>query len=450
MGLMDNALRWLELLLFERFGHSFILQLKSGNKIQVAIANDSRCIELPVDATTFIRTDSDLPCTQWNAAAEGWQTALDPILPAPGASTLPSQLIASIAQGYRIHYDILGLTYWMLSRQEEVGRTDTDNHGRFPATSSHAYKNGYLERPIVDEWLHVLGQVIQRAWPGIALKQHSFAMKVSHDVDVPSRYTFRSWPGVARAMLGDVLKWHDFRAALRAPLIRLNSSDRLHPNDPANSFDWIMDVSERHGLTSAFYFICGRTAPEFDADYEPEDPAIRSLMRSIYQRGHEIGLHPSYNTYQTPSAIVAEAKRLRAVAESDGIRQREWGGRMHFLRWEHPTTLRAWEEAGMDYDSTLGYADHPGFRCGTCFEYPAFDPVSGMILKLRLRPLIAMECTVMATRYMGLGTGDAAFRKFKQLKDACNAVGGCFTLLWHNTELEMLPERRLYQAVISC
>lgn len=104
----------------------------------------------------------------------------------------------------------------------------------------------------------------------------------------------------------------------------------------------------------------------------------------------------------------------------------------------------------MDYDSTLGYADHPGFRCGTCFEYPAFDPVSGMILKLRLRPLIAMECTVMATRYMGLGTGDAAFRKFKQLKDACNAVGGCFTLLWHNTELEMLPERRLYQAVISC
>lgn len=172
-------------------------------------------------------------------------------------------------------------------------------------------------------------------------------------------------------------------------------------------------------------------------------------MRRIHQRGHEIGLHPSYNTYQTPSAIAAEAKRLRAVAESEGIRQTEWGGRMHFLRWEHPTTVRAWDAAGMDYDSTLSYADRPGFRCGTCFEYPAFDPVAQQMLKLRIRPLVAMECTVMAPRYMGLGTGEAAFAKFKQLKDACRAVEGCFTLLWHNTQFETVGERGLYEDVIK-
>lgn len=49
---------------------------------------------------------------------------------------------------------------------------------------------------------------------------------------------------------------------------------------------------------------------------------------------------------------------------------------MHYLRWGHPTTLQAWNDAGMDYDSTLGYADSPGFRCGTCFEYPAFNPIT--------------------------------------------------------------------------
>jgi hypothetical protein len=337
----------------------------------------------------------------------------------------------------------------MLSRLEEVGRTDLDSHGRFPATSSHAYKHGYLERPIVDEWLYVLGQVIQRTWPGIALKQHRFSIKVSHDVDGPSRYAFRSWPGIARAVAGDILKRRDFGAALRAPWIRLTSGDRLHPSDPANTFDWIMDVSERHGLTSAFYFICGRTAPQLDADYEPEHPAIRALMHRIHQRGHEIGLHPSYNTYQTPSAIVDEAKRLRTVAESEGIRQTEWGGRMHYLRWEHPTTLRAWDAAGMDYDSTLCYADRPGFRCGTCFEYPAYDPVALEMLKLRVRPLVAMECTVMAPCYMGLGTGEVAFAKFKQLKDACRAVEGCFTLLWHNSQFATAEERELYEGLVA-
>lgn len=445
---MNVALNWLSRVIEERFGHPFTLTPQSTNTLRITLGPGSPHIELPLDSATFTRADSGLPCTQWNAVAEGWQIALDPILLAPGACALPSPLIEPTMHGHRIHYDILGLTYWMLTRQEEVGRTDLDSHGRFPATSSHAFNYGYLERPIVDEWLHILGQVIQRTWPGITLKQHQFSMKVSHDVDRPSRYAFRSWPGMARAMAGDILKRRDFGAALRAPWIRLTSGDRLHAADPANTFDWIMDVSERHGLPSAFYFICGRTVPQFDADYEPEHPAIRALMRHIHERGHEIGLHPSYGTYQQPDLLKAEADRLRRIADEEGIEQSEWGGRMHYLRWTHPTTLRAWADAGMNYDSTLGYADRAGFRCGTCFEYPAFDPVAGEILPLRIRPLVAMECTVMAKRYMGLGTGDAALDKFNQLKEACRAVDGSFTLLWHNSQFETAAERAVYVAAL--
>ena len=68
-----------------------------------------------------------------------------------------------------------------------------------------------------------------------------------------------------------------------------------------------------------------------------------------------------------------EFERLISVAEEEGICQDVWGGRQHYLRWEAPTTWRAWEEAGLDYDSTLTFADHAGFRCGVCFEYPVYD-----------------------------------------------------------------------------
>ena len=443
-----STLEWMQFILQERFGHAFTLQQQSDNTLQITLDAATPCITLALDGATFTRADSNLPCTPWNATAEGWQTALHPVLPAPGTSTLPSPLIEQTAQGWHIHYDILGLTYWMLSRQEEVGRTDLDAHGRFPATSCHAFKHGYLERPIVDEWLYILGQVITRTWPGLQLKQHSFSMKVSHDVDAPSRYGFASAKGLLRSMAGDVLKRGDIQSALRAPWIRLNTRDALHPSDSFNTFEWIMDMSDRHGLTSAFYFICGRSS-NMDAAYEPEHPAIRTLMRRIHERGHEIGLHPSYGSYQKPEIIATEAQRLRRVAAEEGITQSEWGGRMHFLRWEQPTTLRAWADAGMNYDSTLSYADLPGFRCGTCFEYPAFDPVRGEMLNLRVRPLIAMECTVMAPRYMGLGTGEAAYAKFSQLKDACRAVNGCFTLLWHNSQFETEAERGLYEAVLQ-
>jgi len=444
------ALTWLETILHERFSHHFSLT-QQDNQLTMRLPDAVGVILFDTLIPAFHRAGSDAPCSQWDAAAQGYTAALGLPLPAPGTATLPAQLIEPIAQGHAVHYDILGLTYWMLARLEEVNPPASvlDNHGRFPATASHAYLHGYLARPVVDEWLHILGQVIQKTWPALQLKQHQFSMKVSHDVDGPSRYAFRSAAGIVRAMAGDVLKRADLKSALLAPWVRLHSQTALHPADPANTFDWIMDVSERHGLKSAFYFICGRTDPAKDADYEPEHPAIRTLMRRIHARGHEIGLHPSYGSYQTPAIIQTEAARLRRIAAEEGITQPEWGGRMHYLRWQHPTTLRAWDLAGLTYDSTLSYADRPGFRCGTCFEYPAFDPVAYQALRLRVRPLIAMECTVMAPRYMGLGTGQAALDKFNELKNACKAVAGCFTLLWHNSQFDTGAERVLYENVIE-
>ena len=299
---------WIKTILQERFGHEFSFNAGVQGSLLLSLLNAEGSISFTIDKTTFTRADSNLPCTQWDATSEGWQSVLGSPLPAPGAASLPTPLITPTDQGMHVAYDILGLTYWMLSRQEEVGRTDLDEHGRFPATSSHAYKHGYLERPVVDEWLHILGQVIQRTWPGIELKQHTFSMKVSHDVDGPSRYGFRSVPALVRAMVGDVIKRRDFKSAMLAPWVRMNTRTQLHPADPANTFDWIMDVSEQHGLQSAFYFICGHTDPH-DADYQPEHPAIRHLMRRIHQRGHEIGLHPSYGTYQKPKLIRQEADR---------------------------------------------------------------------------------------------------------------------------------------------
>lgn len=439
------ALNWLQEILRERFGHYFILEIESDSLLCIALEGDEKRIELAINAA-FTRSDSDLPCTHWDAIAEGWQPALSGRMPAPGAIFLPRPLAESTPRGYRVHYDILGLAYWMLSRQEEVRRTDLDEHGRFPAKASHGLKHGYLERPIVDEWFHVLGQLITKTWPILVLKRHTFAVKLSHDVDSPSRYAFRSWKGIVRAAGGDLFRRRRPQDALLAPWIRARSGKNLHPRDPYNTFDWLMDVSERKGLVSAFYFICGRSS-SFDTDYEPEHPAIRSLMRRIHSRGHEVGLHPSYGSYRRPEIIAAEAQRLRHVAQQEGITQSQWGGRMHYLRWEQSSTLRAWADAGMDYDSTLGYADLPGFRCGSCFEYPAFDPVRGEQLRLRLRPLVVMECTVMASNYLALGTGEAACAKFMQLKNACQAVNGNFTLLWHNSQLESALERALYQAV---
>lgn len=444
----DAALRWLEVILAERYGRAWQLaRTEEGLRLQLAGAEGAILFDTLCEG--FTQAHSNQPFTRWDAEREGWSSVLSGPLPAPGVADLPWPLIEPRGTAQVIHYDILGLTYWMLARVEEIGSTNLDNYGRFPATASHAFQHGYLNRPVVDEWLHLLGQVIQRQWSGMELKRHQFSIKVSHDVDQPSLYAFKPWREIARMMAGHIIKRHDLKAFFTAPYVKLATRNELIAADPYNTFDWLMDVSEENNLKSAFYFICGRTNPGRDADYEPEHPVIRKLMLRIHERGHEIGLHPSYNTFQKPELLKKEADRLKRVCVELGIEQKLWGGRMHYLRWEQPTTLRAWAEAGMNYDSTLGYADRPGFRCGTCYEYLAFEPIAQRQLSLRIRPLIVMECSVINDVYAGLGVTDAAAELINKLKERCAAVNGVFVMLWHNCYLQGKPLLAMYAKSIT-
>jgi len=439
---------WLEEILKERF--SLELQITEKNdSISLLLKNADSSIRLPKMNTVFFEDKSIVACGEWDTSKENWYSILDKPIPTPGMSKPPFPLIKHKKGMYIIEYDILGLLYWTLSRQEEVNSTNLDNHNRFPATASHAYKHDYIERPIVDEWLHILRQVIKKQWAHVELKTHKFQLKVSHDVDIPSQYGFSSGKNLLKSIAQNVIRHHDYGSFLLAPWIRFNTRTHLHPKDPFNTFNWIMDNSEKNNLTSAFYILCGGSETEKHADYKLDHPAIRTLLRHIHERGHEIGLHPDYNTYKSPKEINRAAQQLKQACSEEHIIQNEWGGRMHYLQWEHPTTLLAWESAGMSYDSTLGYADQPGFRCGTCFEYPAFDPVSKKRLNLRLRPLIVMESTIIAKYYLNLGYSKESLRKFNQLKDTCKQVGGQFTLLWHNSQLTRKEDRYFYQKLIA-
>jgi len=450
--LKGSIIDWLSHLLSERFDLDIKLTNNQTDRISLTIADQSGSIIFPLLSDCFFNTETlEIPCTRWSCEEEGWDSVLESPLFVLGVTTISANLIVREGESHIIHYDLLGLFYWVLSRYEEVVATDSDfdSYGRFPASSSHAFKHGYLERPIVDEWMHILGQLIEKQWPIIKIKEHSFAIKLSHDVDSPSRYGFASIKALTKIVAIDILHNHRINSLWQAPWIRLNTRTSLNSIDPHNTFDWIMDESEQHGLTSAFYFICGRTDASKDADYDLSHPAIRDLIKRIYTRGHEIGLHPSYNSFQSPKIIVEEADKLRHLCREEELDCNKMGGRMHFLRWEQPTTLYGWEEANMQYDSTFSYADKPGFRCGTCHEYPAFDPVEGKMLKLRIRPLIAMECTIIADRFMGLGYTDEALDMFLGLKETCRKVKGNFTLLWHNSHFSNKLDKDIYISILN-
>lgn len=345
--------------------------------------------------------------------------------------------------------DIFGSAFFMLSRYEEAAAPQLDGHQRCVASGSIAAKFGFLHRPIVDEYTEILWACMTRLWPRLKRKIWDYTMAVSHDVDKPYEYAFLSPEKIARTVGSELLNKGNISGALAVARSWMSARVNISAPDPCENFDAIMDASEERGVISAFYFIVDRPAGDLDCDYPFHHPLIQRLIQRISRRGHEIGLHGSYFSYCDPSRLAFEFGVLQEACSRLGVKQSNWGSRQHFLRWKTPDTFAACDLAGLNYDASLGYADHAGFRCGVCREYQAYDVKARHELKLAERPLIAMDCTIMDQRYMNLGTSNEALEALVRFKQICKRFGGTFSLLWHNSRMVDAEELRLYMNVLD-
>jgi hypothetical protein len=343
-----------------------------------------------------------------------------------------------------LEVDVFGSAFFMLTRYEELVVDERDGYGRFPAAASVAARHGFLTTPVVDAYVELLWQALERAWPRLERQPRAFAMLLTHDVDDPLATLDHGPLHAARAFGGDLVRRRDPRLALRRARSLLGDRGA----DPHNTFDFLMDVSERHGLRSAFYFLAHRDqGPRDEGAYLFEDPWVGALIGRIAQRGHEVGLHPSWCTYRDAARTAEELGRLQRVAAAQGVRQDEWGGRQHFLRWANPDTWRNWEAAGLGYDCTLGYSEAVGFRTGTCHPYRVFDLRERRALALREVPFQVMDVTLLSAMAL---TPDAARAAVLDIAAECRRYGGSLGLLWHNnTLLRTAREQDWYAELIA-
>ncbi|WP_197466416.1 hypothetical protein, partial [Oleiphilus sp. HI0080] len=157
-----------------------------------------------------------------------------------------------IGSNIKIDFDLFGTIFFMLSRFEELVSPERDQHDRFPAKASLAYKYGFLERPIVDEYVELLWACMTKLWPELQRKERTPKIFVSCDADTPFDPTVKTLPRLLRTCAADLLK----RKSVTEALKRIQ---RYHFNkkgdfrfDPNYTFDWYMDVCEQNGLKAAF------------------------------------------------------------------------------------------------------------------------------------------------------------------------------------------------------
>jgi hypothetical protein len=319
--------------------------------------------------------------------------------------------------------DLIASAFFMLTRYEEIIIDESDEYERFPFVGSFAYKEGFIDRPIVNEYAELLWGWILAMLPQGRRNRKAYQVRLTHDVD-----RFRKYGSISRELRISA----SLAIKHQEPFNALNHLTGMIKTrfgcckDPYDSYDALMDISENLGGKGCFYFMAEEAASP-DKRYEVTNKDVVTVIKKIIDRGHEIGLHPGIGSYRSLEKLHHQKEKLDKV-----LGYSNYGGRQHYLQWRAPDTWRLYEKVGLTHDSSVGYVEMPGFRCGMCMPFKVFDALAGKKLNVKEIPLITMDTSLFSSQYSKLQYENMKDELLKAIKQNIKKVRGIYCLLWHN------------------
>jgi len=348
--------------------------------------------------------------------------------------------------------DLPASTLFALCRVEETQQRHLDVHSRFAANMSVACRDGFFDRPVVDEWGLAFGQAIEALVPGWRPTASRLRAKISHDIDEVG-----VWPRLRHHRNGNGSSWvrtgwmalpFDLRHAVKLSVEHRDPFRgaaqlwrTLAPGQPSclGLVKTVVSADLERGLDSAVYWKASGLGP-FDSGYDPRLDSIRNVIHWLKEHNVENGVHPGYSSFRCPDELQVELQILRSV-----LGEQQLGGRQHYLRWS-PETWIDWESCGLAYDSSVGYSDRVGFRAGTCIPYRPWLLSKDREARLLEIPLLVMDtCLLDSMRVQS----DEPLNVVSRLINKCRVVGGVFTFLYHNTTLRNPWLARQYEQILD-
>lgn len=309
--------------------------------------------------------------------------------------------------------DILAASFWFLSRLEEYGPFDPDAHGRFAASESLAYTNQFLRRPVVDEWVGLLHDVLAREFGDWKVQPYSFTVQSTFDIDYAWRYLNKPLFDQIKTLSRDFL--------MEGPSVFWRGL--------CTTFGWQSDPYDLYASWKSmdpvlFFPLADKS--HFDRNHSWKQKAYQSLIQSSAKDTH-IGIHPGYDSMNDPDVLARDIHRFEIITGESPIRSRQ-----HYLRFNLPGTYRMLEDQGIREDWSMGYADQPGFRAGTSRSFLWFDLQANRTSQLRIFPFQVMDTTLLHYLKLTPAEGKAVV---DELVSTLKKTNGQLTTLAHNNSM---------------
>jgi hypothetical protein len=196
-------------------------------------------------------------------------------------------------------------------------------------------------------------------------------------------------------------------------------------NDPFDSFEFQLRLQKKYKLHPKYFILFAENGFN-DKNINTRNPAFQQLIKHLADYA-EVGIHPSYGSFQNKAKLRSEIKNLSAVLNREVTQSRQ-----HFLRLRLPITYQHLIDLDITDDYSMGYASQPGFRAGIANSFLFYDLDHDVPTNLMIHPITLMDGTLRD--YMKQDV-DEAISTTQELNATVRAVGGTFVTLWHNESL---------------
>ena len=334
-------------------------------------------------------------------------------------------IIAQYKNTIFVGIDIIANAFYLLTLSFEQKIKKRDDLGRFHRKYNPL--DDLYDIPWIDRysnlilWLFKLtgsGNLrhIPSRWPN----DHLFSVALSHDVD-----RIRTW---SLSKIFRILKQNLRRELYSSPVKNgcMLIQSMLQMDSWQGNFNHILKIEKT--CHSTFFFSSNHAHP-LDPKYRLNAGSISRGISRILNKQSEISLHGSIGSSVKPFLLKQEKLHLE---KKSGTAVK--GNRFHYLSFDHQYTWENIEKNGFQYDSTLGFTEEPGFRCGTSLPFKPYNQKTKSAFPFWEVPLVIMDTELILGNKMNLTAGESWPVVLKYLEET-KRNGGCLTLNFHNTNL---------------
>lgn len=325
-----------------------------------------------------------------------------------------------------IPFDIFAASFYLLSRYEEYLPHVQDAWERFPAEESLAFKNNFLDKPVIDIWAYKLAEILKAHFPDFHFEPTPYNYISLFAINEAFLYKAK---GVIRSLGGFLVDL--FTLKLGAFWDRSMVLLKLQ-KDPYDVYDRMVSLQNNYKVSTMVFFLIGNFTT-YDTNISLTKNKFRLLIKSLSDYV-KVGLNASFFTMNNTEMLKKELTKMEDIIHIPTVRTRQ-----HYLRINLPETYQNLIDFEVEEDYSMGYPDQLGFRASTCTPFYFYDldfeiqtPLK--VFSFSISDLVLRESLELSEKQ--------AFQKLKASYEMVEKVNGTFVTLFHNKILSNYGEWR--------